>query len=352
MHVISASRRIRVRLLLFAGFLAAGCGRTPVAADEPHLVERTQPSMGAQAQFTAWTGDEPAALQAFKEGYAELERLEAMMSVWRPGSEIVRLNDAAGREAVPVSPEVIDVLRVAHDVGDWTSGAFDVTFAALADVWKFDHDQDNHIPSPDQIKARLALVDYRELTIDTVAHTAFLQRRGMRAHLGGIGKGYAIDRVSAIFRSHGLQNFMIQFGGDLYVAGMRGPRPWHLAVQDPRGPTGVYFAAIELSDSSFSTSGDYERFFMRDGHRYHHIIDARTGQPAQGCRSVTIVAKNATLADALSTGVFVMGPTQGMALIERLPDIEGVIVSSENRVLVSSGLRNRLQIIKEPTDAP
>jgi thiamine biosynthesis lipoprotein len=158
--------------------------------------------------------------------------------------------------------------------------------------------------------------------------------------------------VSAIFRSRGLHNFMIQFGGDLYVAGTRGPRRWHLAIQDPRGPAGDYFAAIELSDSSFSTSGDYERFFMRDGRRYHHILDPRTGEPARGCRSVTIVAKNATLADALSTGVFVMGPADGMALIERLPDVEGVIVSSDNRVLVSSGLEQRLQIIKQPTDAP
>jgi thiamine biosynthesis lipoprotein len=343
---------VRTHLLCLVAVLSIGCSRAPADVVEPHLVERTQPSMGAQARFTAWTADEPAALDAFREGYAELERLEAMMSVWRPGSEIVRLNEAAGRHAVPVSPEVLELLRVAHDVGDWTNGAFDLTFAALADVWKFDQDQDNHIPSPDQIKARLPLVDYRELKIDPTAHTAYLTRAGMRAHLGGIGKGYAIDRVSTIFRSRGLHNFMIQFGGDLYVAGTRGPRPWHLAIQDPRGPTGDYFAAIELSDASFSTSGDYERFFMRNGIRYHHILDTKTGQPARSCRSVTIVARHAMLADALSTGVFVMGPTAGMALIERLPDVEGVIVSNTNQVLVSSGLEHRLQVIKPPADAP
>jgi thiamine biosynthesis lipoprotein len=343
---------VRARFFCIVALLSAGCGVTPPPADDPHLLERTYPSMGAQAQFTAWTSDEPTTLEAFKEGHAELERLEAMMSNWRPASEISRLNDAAGREAVPVSTEMIEVLRAAHDAGDWTHGGFDITFAALADVWKFDHDQDNHIPSADQIKARLPLVDYRALKIDAAARTASLARKGMRAHLGGIGKGYAIDRVATIFRSRGLRNFMIQFGGDLYVAGTRGPRPWHLAIQDPRGPTGDYFAAIEISDSSFSTSGDYERFFMRDGRRYHHIIDPRTGQPARGCRSVTIVAKNATVADALSTGVFVMGPVEGMALIEQLPDVEGVIVSSGNQVLVSSGLKHRVQILKSPTDAP
>ena len=331
----------------------SGCSRPgPANAPGPHLIERTHPSMGAQAHVSAWTSDDTAALRAFDEGFAELERLEALMSIWRPGSDIVRLNEAAGRNPVVVSADVLDALRTAYEVGDWTGGAFDVTFAALADVWKFDHDQDNRIPSPDEIRVRIPLVDYRALRLDATARSAYLTRKGMRAHLGGIGKGYAIDRVAALFKSRGLRNFMIQFGGDLYVAGTRGPRPWHLAIQDPRGAPGKTFAAIELSDSSFSTSGDYERFFMRDGHRYHHILDPRTGAPAQGCRSVTIVADNATLADALSTGVFVMGPTAGMALIEKLPKVDGVIVTSENRVLVSSGLTGRLQVLAEPTDAP
>jgi FAD:protein FMN transferase len=343
--------RLTALLALVVGI--SGCSRTgPTDATSPHLVERAHPSMGAQAQFSAWSSDDIATLHAFDEGFTELERLEGLMSVWRPGSDIVRLNEAAGRTSVIVSTDVLDALRMAKEVGDWTGGAFDVTFAALADIWKFDHDQDNRIPSPDEIRARIPLVDYRALRLDVKTRSAYLTRQGMRAHLGGIGKGYAIDRVAAIFRSRGLHNFMIQFGGDLYVAGTRGPRRWHLAIQDPRGAPGKTFAAIELSDSSFSTSGDYERFFMRDGHRYHHILDPRTGAPAQGCRSVTIVAENATLADALSTGVFVMGPTAGMALIEKLPKVDGVIVASDNRVLVSSGLTGKLQILAEPTDAP
>jgi thiamine biosynthesis lipoprotein len=345
---------VRAILVGAALLLAAGC-RGPAPTGDltaPHIVEKTHPAMGAEAHLTAWTTDDAAALDAFDRSFKEIDRLENLMSVWKPGSDIVRLNEAAGRAPVTVSPEVIEVLRAAHDVSDWTHGAFDVTFAALADVWKFDHDQDNRIPTPAEIRTRLPLIDYRQLTVDPSAHTAYLARTGMRAHLGGIGKGYAIDRVASMLRSRGIANFMIQFGGDLYVAGMRGPRPWHLAIQDPRAPTGDSFAAIELSDASFSTSGDYERFFMHDGHRYHHILNTRTGEPAQGCRSVTIVAKNATLADALSTGVFVLGPNDGMALIEQLPDVEGVIVSSENRILVSSGLKGRLEIMKNPTDAP
>jgi thiamine biosynthesis lipoprotein len=308
--------------------------------------------MGAEIHVSAWTGDEPAARATFQEIFAELDRLESLMSVWREGSDIVRLNAAAGVKPVAIGSDVMDALRAARVVGDWTDGAFDVTFAALSDVWKFDHDQDNRIPPREDIERRLPRVDYRALVLDSTARTAYLPRAGMRAHLGGIGKGYAVDRAAGILRSRGISDFMIQFGGDLYVAGAHGERPWRLGIRDPRGPADRIFAAIELTNSSFSTSGDYERFFMHDGRRYHHIIDPRTGEPARGSRSVTIVADTATLADALSTGVFVMGPDKGMALIERLPKVDGVIVGDDNRVLVSSGIRERLQILAQPTDAP
>ncbi len=174
----------------------------------------------------------------------------------------------------------------------------------------------------------------------------------MRAHLGGIGKGYAVEDAVRMFRDSGLKDFVIQAGGDLYVGGVRGDRPWRLGINDPRGPGGDSFAVVELRDSTFSTSGDYERFFMKDGVRYHHIIDPGTGQPARGCRSVTIVADSPLLADGLSTGVFLLGPEKGMALIERLPHVEGVIVSDKNEVLISSGLKDAVTILHQPTDAP
>ena len=344
-----------IRRLVVILFLPAfvGCQDPPPSTPGgPRLIERSHQSMGAEAHLSAWTDDEPAAVAAFEAVFAELERLESLMSVWRPGSDIVRLNDAAGRQPVKVSSEVMDALRTSREVGDWTKGGFDVTFAALADVWKFDHDQDDRVPTSEETRARLPLVDYRALELDVAAGTAYLKRRGMRAHLGGIGKGFAVDRASALLRSRGFHDFMIQFGGDLYVGGSRGGRPWRLGIRDPRGPADRSFAAIDLRDSSFSTSGDYERFFMHDGRRYHHILNPHTGEPARGCRSVTIAARTATLADALSTGVFVIGPAEGMALIERLPDVEGVIVTDENRVLVSSGLKGRLEILAPPTDAP
>jgi FAD:protein FMN transferase len=196
------------------------------------------------------------------------------------------------------------------------------------------------------------LIDYRELEVNEQAGTVFIHRQGMIVNLGGIGKGYAVDRARDILVNRGFHDFMIQFGGDMYVGGKSGDRPWRLGIQDPRGAADKIFASVELSDRTFSTSGDYERFFIKDGRRYHHILDPATGEPAQGTRSTTILASSAAIADGLSTGVFILGPEAGMALIERLPDVEGIIVGSNNKVLVSSGLEGQVQLLSPPTDAP
>ncbi len=308
--------------------------------------------MGSELRLTAWTTDEPAARAAFEEIFREFVRLEALMSVWRPGSDVQRINQAAGKQAVKVSDEVRAVLKQARQASEWTGGKFDVTFGALSDLWKFDQDQDNRVPNGDDIRKRLPLIDYTAVAVDDRAGTVYLQRAGMRVHLGGIGKGHAIDRAAALLRDRGFHDFVIRSGGDLYVGGHRGDRPWRVGIRDPRGAADQIFASLDLSDGTFSTSGDYERFFTAGGRRYHHILDPDLGQPAHGCRSVTIVTNRAVTADALSTGVFVLGPTDGMALIERLPEVEGVIVSDRNEVLVSSGLKTRLVVRAQPTDAP
>jgi thiamine biosynthesis lipoprotein len=338
--------------LTLAAMLLAACSPapTPGMGAAARLVDRARVGMGSEVRVTAWTADEPGAVAAFEAVFDEIDRLDRLMSVWHEGSDVQRLNAAAGRHAVPVSPEVLDVLQLARQAGVWTDGAFDVTFGALSGLWKFDHDQDNRLPQPAEVAARLPLVDYRLLAVDARAGTAFLRRAGMRVHLGGIGKGYAVDRAAAILRSRGVRDFMIQSGGDLYAAGRHGDRPWRAGIRDPRGE-GI-FAAMDLTDATLSTSGDYERFFVEDGRRYHHILDPADGQPARGARSVSIVTDRAAVADALSTGVFVAGPEAGMRLIEQLPGVEGVIVTDRNDVLVSTGLRARLERLASPTDAP
>jgi len=342
------------RVLVLSACVAAlsGCRAESAPPAAAEIVERSRVSMGSEVHLTAWTADERGALDAFEAAFDEFDRLDGLMSVWKEGSEVERLNRAAGQMPVPIGPEMREVLSMARLASEWTEGKFDVTFGVLSGLWKFDHDLDGNIPPRADVQARLPLIDYQQLVVDETKDTAFLKRKGMRVHLGGIGKGYAVDRAAAILRGRGFNDFMIQSGGDLYVAGKRGDRSWRAGIQDPRGPKGSSFAAIDLSDAAFTTSGDYERFFMKDGRRYHHIIDPDVGEPAQGSRSVTIVAKTASLADALDTGIFILGPEKGMALIERLNGVEGVIVTSSNNVLVSSGLARRLVVRSPPTDAP
>jgi thiamine biosynthesis lipoprotein len=333
------------------GVAVMSCSRPPeTASAAPALIERSRVSMGSEVRLSAWTADEANAVVAFEHIFEDFDYLDRLLSVWHAESDVSRLNAAAGGAPVRVNPLTVEILQIARDVGEQTSGAFDMTFGALSGLWKFDHDQDDTVPPRDEVLRRLPLVDYRDLEIDSGAGTARLRRVGMRAHLGGIGKGYAVDRAAIILRSHGISDFMIQAGGDLYVGGRRGDRPWRGAIKDPRADR--VFATLDMNDETLSTSGDYERFFIHEGRRYHHILDPSTGEPARGSRSVTIVTGRAVMADALSTGVFVLGPDAGMRLIERLPDVEGVIVDADNRVRISTGLRERLAIVVSPTDAP
>jgi thiamine biosynthesis lipoprotein len=339
----------RATLLVFV-FFASACAAPGNDSDSP-MAERVGITMGSELKLSAPTNDPAAAASAFAAVFAEFDRLDRLLSVWKEGSDVLRVNAAAGLHAVPVGPDMLDVLRAARQISEWSGGKFDVTFGALADVWKFDHDQDNTVPTREQIQARIPLVDYTAIELDQAAGTVFLKRKGMHIHLGGIGKGYAVEHAAKILRDRGFRNFMIQAGGDLYVGGLQHGKPWRLGIADPRQPE-QSFGSLDLSDGTFSTSGDYERFFFKDGHRYHHILDPALGEPARGCRSVTIVSDSPILADGLSKSVFILGPIDGMALVERLPHVEAVIVTATNEVLVSPGLKGKFVQRRPPTDAP
>ena len=320
--------------VIAACLVFAAC--TGPASGGAHLVDRTRSSMGTELRLTAWTNDEPGVVAAFEAIFREFDRLEGLLSNWQEDSDVQRLNSAAGQHPVRVGTELRDVLETARQVSDWTNGKFDVTFGVMSGLWKFDYqNQDGTIPDHREVVRRRSLINYRDIELDERNGTAFLRRRGMVVNLGGIGKGYAVDRARAILHDRGFRDFLIQFGGDMYAGGREGDRPWKLGIQDPRGPANRIFATVDVSDSTFSTSGDYARSFIKDGRRYHHILDPATGEPSQGCRSVTIMTATATIADGLSTGVFVLGPEHGMALIEQLPDVEGIIVSAKNALLVS-----------------
>jgi len=165
--------------------------------------------MGSELRLTAWTSNEPLAISAFEEIFHEFDRLDRLMTTWRDDSDVQRVNAAAGDHPVPVAPEVREVLHLAREASDLTEGKFDITFGALTDIWKFDQDQDDTIPDEAAIRSRLPFIDYRQVEVDDAAGTAYIARKGMRIHLGGIGKGYAVDRAVAIFHKRGLQDFII-----------------------------------------------------------------------------------------------------------------------------------------------
>ena len=315
----------------------------------PEVVNRSHKVLGSQITLTLVKGQTQQLEPLLAQVFGEFDRLENLLSVWRPGSDVVKINEASGQTAVRVSEETISILERAKLVSAQSKGKFDVSFGALSGLWKFDHDQDNQIPDPKILSARLELIDYESIIIDAQARTVKLAKPGMRIHLGGIGKGYAVDRAVSILRNNKVENFMMQAGGDLYVAGTRGPRAWRVGVRNPRGVPSDYFAATEVTDATFSTSGDYERYFIKDGIRYHHIIDPDTGQPARSCRSVTVMAKDAITADTLSTAIFLLGVKEGLKLVEDTPGTGVLIVDADNKVHVSGRLKGKIKLLHAPT---
>lgn len=275
---------------------------------------------------------------------AELDRLEALWSTFRPHSDVSRLNAGAGLAPVKVSPETFEVLRRALDGSARTAGLFDVTFAPLGALFHFDTPPGSHepvkldrVPTAAEVREKLALVGWRGLRLDARAHTAALERRGMAVHLGGIGKGAAVDRAVALLRARGLRNFVVQAGGDLYCAGHNGKRAWRIGIAHPR-VRGALVGRVDVTDAAFSTSGDYERYAILDGKRYHHILDPRTGLPATASQSATVLAKTATECEILTKTAFIAGGAQGLALVERAGAL-AVIVDADGRVLQSRALK-------------
>jgi thiamine biosynthesis lipoprotein len=324
----------------------------PAAA--PRVVAQTFPVMGTEVTFSAYTADRDAADHAFAAAYDEIRRVEKLMTDWeRPGepeSDIVKINKAAGKKPVKVTAETIEVIEKSLEMSKRSEGAFDITFAAMHGLWKFDEDMDKTIPTPEEIEQRRKLINWRDVVVDVKAKTVKLRRAGMRIGLGGIAKGYAVDRCSAVLRAAGLSNFMVQAGGDLFVAGRKGAANWMVGVRDPRGGARDIIARMPIQDHAFSTAGDYERGFVLGGRRYHHIIDPKTGYPATASREVTIFAPSAFLADALDDSVFILGPVKGMALVDSYPDCATLIVDAHNKVWMSKSLEGKLQRTGAPTE--
>ena len=326
---------IGARLALAASAQLPGALQEPAEAPPLRLVDRKLGVMGTELELEV-LGTDLVALEAVLDAAeSEIRRVEDLMTDWRP-SPLTRLNDAAGKGPQEVPAELAELIARSLAIGELTGGAFDVTYAGAGKLWDFKADPPV-VPDAAAIRAALANVDYRRVRVDLEASTVDLPA-GMRLGLGGIAKGYGVDRAMAVFLEHGIEHGMVSAGGDLKVLGRKFGELWTIAVRHPRDRERV-LATLPVSNTCVMTSGDYERFFDLDGVRYHHILDPRTGRPATGCMSATVVAQDAAFADALATAMCVMGPDQGLALIESLPRVEALLVSMDGRTLSSSGLR-------------
>lgn len=275
--------------------------------------------------------------------FGEIERLEKLFSRSIPGSDVVAVNENAGHRAVKVSPEVFYVTEQALEFAELTEGAFDPTVAPLTDLWGFFSDYEYRVPDPEEIKDTLPLVNYALVELEPGDRTIFLPRSGMGLELGGIAKGFIVDRTLEILAEAGVNNAYVN-AGDIGLLGTRPDgEPWRIGVRNPRDQRGM-IAVLPLINKSVDTSGDYERAFEEDGVRYHHILDPETGMPAQALASVTVIADTTMEADVLSTAAFVMGPDRGFKLIEELPGIDGIFVTPELEITYTSGLEDSIEL--------
>ncbi|MDH5674737.1 MAG: FAD:protein FMN transferase [Myxococcales bacterium] len=312
----------------------------PAPTVEEPLYQRSRPLMGTVVAISIVGQEDPRVSAAVDAAFDEIARLEALLSEWRPDSEISAINAAAGRGAVRVGAETLAVVRAGIEVSRWSEGAFDLSWAALRGMYTFQPGEET-IPDRAEIAARLPHIDYRKVVIDEGASTVKLQETGMQIGTGGIAKGYALDRAAAVLRQAGIERYMLFGGGQVQVSGQRKGRGWRVGIQHPRRDD--YFGFLEATAGSISTSGDYEHAFIRDGKRWHHIIDPRTGLPTERSVSVTVLAESGIYADALSTAVFILGPERALAKLAGAPGSpQVVIVDPELRLHVSPGTEDRL----------
>jgi FAD:protein FMN transferase len=301
-------------------------------------LRRARPMMATTVAVTVRGCDADVLEERVRESFAEMERLAAILSEWEPASPLSRVNSRAGVEPVRVPRELYEVLQTALQVSRLTSGAFDPTWAALDGLWRFDDATPQRLPPPEQVERRRALVGYRRLALEPAGRTAFLVRPGARIGLGGIAKGYIAEAAANFLVARGVHDVLVAASGDMTARGRNGDRPWTIAIRDPRDPSGA-LATVRLEDESISTSGDYERFFVVDGRRYQHIIDPRTGYPATGTASVTVIAPHGALADALATGLFVLGPERGAAVARRMREVSALLIDAEGEAHLGGSSR-------------
>ena len=290
--------------------------------------------MGTSVSVELWHEDAVEAERLVAAVIAEYRRIDELMSTYKATSEISRVNEAAASAAVPIGEEMFALIERAQEISARSDGAFDISYESVGYLYDFRRRQR---PDAAQVSASLVSVDYRAIELDAQLSTIRFAREGMRINLGGIAKGYAVERAAQWLQARGIEHAVLNAGGDTRVLGDRRGQPWVIGIRHPRAEDDV-ITRLPLVNEAISTSGDYERFFEEGGERVHHIINPGTGQPTDELMSVTVIGPDAVLTDGLSTTLFVLGMDKGLTLIEDYVGYEAIIVDRSGQLRFSSGL--------------
>lgn len=318
---------------------------SPPPAAKPQLV-----ALGREIMSTWWeikieqAGRDAEARAAISAALDEIARLEDVLSEWRPGTEVSRINELAGSpEAVPIGPDTFENMRVGMEVSALSGGAFDLSWAAMRGLYRFEPGVPPSLPDPALVKQKRALVSYKQIAFDPAARTVRLKKKGMAIGMGGIAKGYALDRAATLLEQAGFTNYLIFAGGQVTVHGAREGRAWRIGIKHPR-QLDKHIGAFEVHDGSIATAGDYEHAYLVEGRRIHHIIDPATGYPATRSASVTLISRTGIWADALDNACFIVGPERCIKMLAKLPDApQAVIIDPELRVFMTPGMEGRVR---------
>ncbi len=303
----------------------------PVSAE---WVGDARPMMGTEVSVWLWHEDEAAGRELVDAVFAEAERINQLMSTYIEASAISRINREAAARPTPAGDELFSLIQRSLDISVLTHGAFDITYDSVGQHYDF---RNRQRPDDATVAAAKPKIDFRLVELDDGAGTVHFRADGVRINLGGIAKGYVVERGVDMLASRGIEHAIVTAGGDSRLLGDRRGQPWGIGIRDPR-KEGEVAISVPLSDEAISTSGDYERFFDEDGIRYHHILAPSTGAPAEGVHSATVIGPDAVMTDALSTSVFVLGVDQGLRLIASLPDYESIVIDAEGAIYYSDGL--------------
>lgn len=294
-----------------------------------------RPLMGTEVSVLLWHDDAAAGEQLVEEVFREAERIDKLMSTYIEDSRISEINRLAAEKPVVAGDELFQIIRRSLDISVLTLGAFDITYESVGQHYDF---RNRQRPDDATVETERKLIDYRFVDLNQAAGTVRFRQEGVRINLGGIAKGYVVERGVDILHMRGVKNAIVTAGGDSRLLGDRRGQPWMVGIRDPRNEDQVAIS-VPLENEAISTSGDYERFFEEGDVRYHHIIQPSTGAPASGVHSATVFGPDAVITDALSTSVFVMGVDQGLRLIATLPDYESIVIDDAGRIYYSDGLQ-------------